>query len=356
VFEYQVQPDFFWDLSMTRIISRRAFLHGAGGIAAAGALSGSVGAVPIPNAQASSDPNVPPGVKFRGVNLAGSFTKTTAANGNDIWASLWGTWDWSGFIAPQLDDIAKVGNTLRIIGNTLVMALGSITLSQYLARWKQLLDHAQSLGLYVYPCGGDLGHWGNYTWAQSAETYTQLAQLLKSYPNVIGVDIVNEASQTLEQVGWTYNQPEPVADLLPELGGIVRSVGLPVTYSRGIANSSGWTLDYFTDHLGDFLDFHVYYLPGATDSLQAYDQFGVASKKLIIGEFGINTTSSPEDRTAYYNAMRLMCANDPRCVGALAWSAYDLAPTNDMQWGLFDEQRQLRADIGQPFSTFPVQL
>jgi hypothetical protein len=340
---------------MTRNISRRTFLHGASGIAAAGALSGSVGAAAIPNAQALSDPNVPPGVKFRGVNLAGNFTQTTAADGNDIWASLWGAWDWDGLIAPQLDDIARVGNTVRIIGNTLVMALGSITLTQYLARWKQLLDRAQSLGLFVYPCGGDLGHWGNYTWLQSTQSYTQLAQLLKSYPNVIGVDIVNEASQPLEPVGWTYNQPEPVTDLLPELGGIVRSVGLPVTYSRGIATSSGWTLNYFTDQLGDFLDFHVYYLPEATDSLQAYD-LGGANKKLIIGEFGINTTSSPDDRAAYYNAMRAMCANDPRCVGALAWSAYDLGPTNDMQWGLFDEQRHLRTDIAQPFSTFPVQL
>jgi hypothetical protein len=341
---------------MTRNISRRKFLHDASGIAAASVLSGSVAAAGIPNARATSDPNVPPGVKFRGVNLAGNFTRTTAADGNDIWASMWGVWDWGGLIAPQLDDIAKIGNTVRVIGNTLVLALGRITLAQYLGRWKQLLDHAQSLGLSVYPCGGDLGHWGNYTWDQSAQTYTQLAQLLKSYPNVIGVDIVNEASQPLEPVGWTYNQPQPVADLLIELGSIVRSVGLPITYSRGIATSSGWTLDYFADHWGDFLDFHVYYLPGPTDSFQAFDQVGGANKKLIIGEFGINTASSPDDRAAYYNAMRVMCANDPRCVGALAWSAYDIGPTNDLQWGLFDEQRQLRADIGQPFSTFPVQL
>ena len=199
------QPDSIGDRDMTRNISRRTFLHGASGIAAASALSGSITAAAIPNAQASSNPNIPPGVKFRGVNLAGNFAQTTAADGNDIWASLWGAWDWSGLIAPQLDDIAKIGNTVRIIGNTLVMALGSITLTQYLARWKQLLDHAQSLGLLVYPCGGDLGHWGIYTWAQSTQTYTQLAQLLKSYPNVIGVDIVNEASQPLQQVGSTYD-------------------------------------------------------------------------------------------------------------------------------------------------------
>jgi hypothetical protein len=342
---------------MTRYISRRTFLRGATGTVAAGALSGSVAAAAILNAQPLSDPIVPPGVKFRGVNLAGNFTQTTAANGNDIWASLWGVWNWGGLIAPQLDDIAKIANAVRIIGNTLVMALENITLTQYLARWQQLLDHAQSLGLFVYPCGGDLGHWGNYIWAQSTQTYTELAQLLHSYPNVIGVDIVNEAQQMPQPVvGWTYNQPEPVADLLTELGGIVRSVGLPVTYSRGIANSSGWAQDYFTDHLGDFLDFHVYYLPEATDSLQAYGQSSSIYKRLIIGEFGINNTFSPEDRAAYYNAMRVMIDNDPRCMGALAWSAYDLGPTNDWQWGLFDPQRQLRTDIGQPFSTFPVRL
>ena len=245
---------------------------------------------------------------------------------------------------------------MRVIGNTLVMALGSVTLTQYLARWQQLLDHAQSLGLFVYPCGGDLGHWGTYTWAQSTQTYTELAQLLKGYPNVIGVDIVNEASQPLDPVGWTYNQPEPVADLLTELGNKVRSVGLPITYSRSVANSGGWTQDYFTDHLGDFLDFHVYYPPQPTDSLQAYGQLSSIYKRLIIGEFGINNTFSPEDRTAYYDAVRVMIDNDPRCVGALAWSAYDVGPTSDMQWGLFDPQRQLRTDISQPFSTFPVRL
>lgn len=341
---------------MTRNISRRTFLHGASGIATIGALSGSVGAAAILNARGLSDPSIPPGVKFRGVNLVNNFTLTTAADGNDIWASLWGVWDWGGLIAPQLDDIAKIANAVRIIGNTLVMALGNVTLTQYLARWQQFLDHAQSLGLFVYPCGGDLGHWGNYTWAQSTQTYTELAQLLKSYPKVIGVDIVNEASQPLELAGWTYNQPEPVADLLTELGNIVRSVGLPITFSRSVTTSSGWTQDYFTDHLADFLDFHVYYTPAATDSLQAYGQSNSIYKKLIIGEFGIDNTFSPEDRAARYNAMRVMIDNDPRCIGALAWSAYDFGPTKDMQTGLFDPQRQLRADIAEPFSMFPVRL
>jgi hypothetical protein len=51
-----------------------------------------------------------------------------------------------------------------------------------------------------------------------------------------------------------------------------------------------------------------------------------------------------------------MIDNDPRCVGALAWSGYDVSPTSDMQWGLFDSARQLRTDISQPFSKFPIRL
>ena len=78
---------------MTRNISRKTFLQGAIGIVAGGALSGSVRASAIPNAQGLSDPNIPPGVKLRGANLVGNYTQTTDADGNDIWASLWGVWE-----------------------------------------------------------------------------------------------------------------------------------------------------------------------------------------------------------------------------------------------------------------------
>jgi hypothetical protein len=340
---------------MTRVISRKTFLRYAIGASVAYPLVGALTATAAPPIQGSGGPRVPAGVKVRGANLVGSFKDVSPDYGNDVWASMWATWNWDGLIAPQLDDIAKVGNTVRTFGNTLVMALGTITLAQYLARWRQFLDHAQSLGLYVYPCGGDLGHWGDYTQEQSIQTYTELAQLLAGYPNVIGVDIVNEAYLMLPpRSRWTYHQPQPVADLLAELGTVVRGAGLPITYSRGLQDSSGWDRDYFTDHLGDFLDFHVYYDPGPTDSLLAYEQPWGANKELILGEFGVDETVSAVDRTARYNAVRVMCGNDPHCVGALAWSAYDLGTGERWQFGLFDEQRQLRADIAEPFSMFPV--
>lgn len=340
---------------MSSNISRRTFLHCGLGAAIVGPLVESALAAATPHTERHGGPNIPPSVKIRGVNLAPVFAEKTATYGNDEWAAMWGPWNWDGLIAPQLDDIAEIANTVRTFGNTLVMALGGITLSQYLDRWTQFLDRAHSLGLYVYPCGGDLGHWGAYTREQSIKTYTEFAQLLARYPNVIGVDIVNEAHLMSNRGPWTYAQPQPVGDLLGELGSVVRSAGLPITYSRSMRDSSGWDLDYFTDHLGDFLDFHVYYDPGPTDSLQAYKQPWGANKELIIGEFGVDETLSAEDRTARYNAVRVMCGNDPQCVGALAWSAYDLATPKPWQCGLFDEQRQLRSDIAEPFSMFPVQ-
>jgi hypothetical protein len=340
---------------MSSDVSRRKFLRYGLGAAMVGPLVASALAAATPSTPGRTGLSIPPSVKIRGVNLAPQFAEVTPTYDNDVWASMWGIWNWDGLIAPQLDDIAKIGNTVRTLGNTLVLALGGITLSQYLARWNQFLDRAHSLGLYVYPCGGDLGHWGaSYTREQSIQTYTEFAQLLAGYPNVIGVDIVNEAHLMWNGGPWTYDQPQPVGELLGELGSVVRGAGLPITYSRSMRDSSGWGLDYFTDHLGDFLDFHVYYDPGPTDSLQAYKQSSGVNKELIIGEFGVDETFSADDRTARYNAVRVMCSNDPQCMGALAWSAYDLGTTEDLGYGLFDQQRRLRTDIAESFAMFPA--
>jgi hypothetical protein len=343
---------------MSPEISRRAFVGHVLGAAGAGALSGSVLGACVSNAQNPTDPMktaIGPktsGAKLRGANLVGGFNQVS---GDTVWAALWRVWDWDNWIRPQLDDIAKVSNAVRFWGNTLVVADGSLTLTQYLTRWRQVLDYIQSLGLYVYPCGGDLGHWGDYTWAQSTQTYSELAQLLASYSNVIGVDIVNEArSLGHDPDNFSYQQPEPVEKLLVELGGIVRAAGLPITYSRSIRDKSGWSLDYFTDHMGDFLDFHVYYSPGPNDSLIASQQPWGVDKRLIIGEFGQDLTVASAQRTAYYDAIRTMCANDPNCLGAFAWSAWDLGTTATSQWGLYDAGRVLRQDIGEPFAKFPA--
>ena len=341
---------------MTRDISRKTFLRVATGAIATTALFGSVLALAVPDALGG--PKIPAGLKLRGANHVCNFDQ----GDSDSWAALWEVWDWNGWLKPQLDDIRSVGNAVRFWGFTLPVANGTLTLTQYLAHWRQVLDYTHSLGLLLYATGGDLRHWGNFTHDQAVQMYTQLAQLLATYPHVIGMDVVNEAAA----LPWglandpnkqlLYNQPEPYDTFVQELGGVVRAAGIPIAYSRSVSSADEWLQQDPLDSCGDFLDFHVYYTPGPEDSLPIYSRPWAAGKTMLVGEFGCNTTVSSTDRIAYYSAIKTMTVNDPNCVGAIAWSAYDLSTTKDWQYGLFDRNRVLRQDIGKPFSTFPVRV
>jgi hypothetical protein len=369
---------------MTHDISRKVFLRGAIGTAAAGALFWPALDAAVPKARGGSglqtpvdehavspsngyqdtrldalgNPEIPAGVKIRGANHVLKFEHSGPQDLNDAWAALWRVWDWSGWVQPQLDDIAKVGNAVRFWGNTLVLALGNLSLSQYLAQWKQALDYIDTLGLLVYPCGGDLAHWGGYTVDESIKCYHELASLLATYNNVIGMDIVNEAAlfpwYQSAPSARLYQQPQPYDQFVQQLGASVRAQKIPVAYSRSLSAADQWTLESPLDAAGDFLDFHVYYTPSSTDSLGIYETSWGAGKKMLIGEFGMNETESSDTRRECYTAIRNMTVNDPNCMGALAWAAYDPAKTPAWEFGLFDRRRVLRDDIGEPFSTFPV--
>jgi hypothetical protein len=349
---------------MTGDITRKAFLHGAVGAAATGALFWSAFDATVPKGKqdvrlaALDKPKIPAGVKIRGANHVLKFEQSDSLDLNDAWAPLWRVWDWSGWVQPQLDDIAKVGNAVRFWGNTLVLALGNLSLSQYLTQWKQALDYIKSLGLLVYPCGGDLAHWGGYTVDESIKCYAELASLLATYNNVIGMDIVNEAAlfpwYQRRPSDLLYQQPQPYDQFVQQLGAAVRAQGIPISYSRSLHAADQWTTGGPLDAASDFLDFHVYYTPSPTDSLGIYETSWGVGKKMLIGEFGMNETESSDTRRDFYTAIRNMTVNDPNCMGALAWSAYDPLTTPEWEYGLFDRQRVLRDDIGDPFSTFPV--
>lgn len=305
-------------------------------------------------AQPVSSLRVASGLRLRGVNHVGNFDQAAGAS---IWAEMWRLWDWDGWVRPQLDDIAKVGNAVRFWGNTLVVADGSVSLSLYIARWRQVLEYAHLKGLSVYPCGGDLRHWGATSWDLATDIYAELAVLLSSQTNVIGVDVTNEASSALAAPpsANSYRQDESPIQLLETLGGILRSSGLAVTHSRSIRDVAGWTNEYVTDGLGDFLDFHVYYVPDASDSTAAQQQAWGKGKSLIVGEFGVDLSDSPEMRIAYYEAVLAMCSYDSSCIGAFAWSAWDLDAKGTSAWGLFDGTRTMRPDIGSVFLEFPIE-
>ena len=190
---------------------------------------------------------IPASTRLRGVNIVPTFDAgVIPADQHSPWSTMWRVWNWNGWIKPQIDDAAAIGNAIRFFGNTHCIAQGNITQATYLAQWRQVLDYSLAKGLFIYPCGGDLGHWGNFTWAQSVALYTAWAKTLSTYSNVVGVDITNEAwgQMSPANVGpTTYNQPESYVDLLAALGGIVRGeAGVPIAHSFPLADSSWWTL------------------------------------------------------------------------------------------------------------------
>lgn len=283
--------------------------------------------------------------------------------GDDVWAQFWSNWDWSGRIKGQIDDAHTLGaNCIRLIGNTDVVTSGAITTATYLQRWTQFLDYTKSLGFWVYPCGGDLRHWGNTTLGAAEGLYRAWAGLLADYNHVIGVDITNECTTINDQSGGiNYHQPEDWYSTIKLLGEVVRSVsGKPITHSRPGPASDWRSNSPKTDMLSDFIDVHSYYgppdnpAPAATVADGLYASSWGAGKQLILGEFGVDTTSDSTARAALYNAIKDVINHSTNCVGALAWSIYDTGSTPDGQYGLYDGSRNLRQDIADVFVTFPV--
>lgn len=276
----------------------------------------------------------------------------TAQDGNDAWSAMWRVWDWGSWLKPQIDDAAKVGNVVRLFGNTLCIGQGNVTIPVYLSRWRQFLDYCAGLDLLVYPVGGDLGHWG-VSDAQAADIYGEWAGVLKGYRNVIGVDVSNEA------IGSIGGDASRLA-LVSNLGSIVRAgSGLPVTHSMPLTDPNWWTWDGGTTFPiralmdeSDFLDYHIYVDATPAQVAQVFGTEWGAGKQMIVGEFGVNETST--ERTARYQQIANIVRSRPDIVGALAWSCYDISTTPDWQFGLYDSSRRLRTDISVPFADIPM--
>lgn len=309
-------------------------------------------------------PLIPNDVRVRGVNISPLYAWTDTPDQGSVWSAMWRVWDWNGTLKPQIDDAATIANTVRVFGNTHAVTSGNITLTTYLARWKQLLDYCVTQSLYVYPCGGSLAHWGvDTTYTAATGLFTAWADLLATYSNVISVDITNEAWGDIQQTGYPdtmYDEPEPYLVLLHHLGRVVRAhAGVPVTHSMGIWSSDAWpVMDADLERLfsmSDYIDLHIY-ADGATPELVAAYLVRpvLQGKQMLIGEFGgLDTSVSSATRTARYEAVHDIVVADADYCGAMAWCCWDANEVNS-RWGLFDADRALRSDIGTPFATLPV--
>jgi hypothetical protein len=306
---------------------------------------------------------IPAGVRLRGTNIAPVFAGFIPADQGSVWAAMWRTWDWTGRLKPQIDDAAKIGNAIRFFGNTACMAQGTVTQATYLAQWKQVLDYCVSKNLYVYPVGGDLGHWGDFSYSDAGTLFTAWADLLHAYPNtVVSVDITDEAwgeMQPQNAQTTTYNQPENYVDMLDHIGHIVRDhAEVPITHSFGLNDASWWTLAIdpvpTLFWMSDYLDYHIYCDTTATQAAQAFTTPWGSGKRMMVGGFGANMKLTSSQRTAQYQQVRDIVASRTDIDGVFNWACWDLGNTSGEQWGLYDRSRQLRADISTPFATIPM--
>lgn len=280
--------------------------------------------------------------------------------GDSAWTGLWQRWDWEGRIRNELDDAVAVGaNCVRLIGNTHAVTSNVISRDLYLSRWQQFLDHCSGAGLLVYPCGGDLRHWGETPLPIAEDIYRDWAGLLARYDGVVGVDITNESPAASRiQGGVAFHQSESWLYTVRRLGEVVREVtDKAITHSRGLYkyDAASWLHGSpETDVLSDFIDVHAYRAstPAEADALYASDW--AANKQLLIGEFGANMTATVFERAAAYQEVKALIEHDPRCVGGLAWTIYDTGTDPESMYGLYDENRQPRQDIADVFATFPT--
>ena len=296
--------------------------------------------------------------RIRGVNIGPGVDDF---RGDSAWTGLWQRWDWDGRLKNELDDAASAGaNCVRLVGNTHAVTSAAISIGDYLHRWSQFLAYTKSIGLWVYPCGGDLSHWGGYTTLKAAQQiYKAWARLLADHDHVVGVDITNEAlAQSRVVGGVAYQEPESWLYTIKTLGQMVRTVsGKPITHSRGLYryDAASWQFGSpDTDALSDFLDVHAYRIPSAADAGLVFSTQWGAGKQLLIGEFGANMTIDSNARTTAYNEVRSFISTSPNCVGGLAWTIYDTGTDPASLYGLYDENREPRADIAAIFGTFPV--
>jgi hypothetical protein len=355
---------------MSSNISRRTFLHCATSAAIVGPLVGLSPRRPLPTRRDPASPllRLPSNVRLRGANIVAS---TAADTGEPtVWAAMWHVWDWNGWIKPQIDDAATVGNAVRLLGSTQVWLAGYISESTYFSQWEQLLDYCASKGLYMIPTGSDIltNPQGNnvafsniLSGTKAASHYTAWANLLAQYPGVVGVDLMNEAWYL---PGGGYCDMNWLVMMMQTCADAMHSRNLPVTISFATNPAWDWWLwDGFPFGtwwptaqqfwgICDYLDLHIYSDVTEDQIANAYNFSWAAGKPMVFGEFA-SASEDSATRTAFYeNVSSLVTARSDNA-GAIAWSCWD-ANNTDNQYGLFSSPGVLRSDIATPFAGFPT--
>lgn len=325
--------------------------------------------IPAPWYQPKPNVPLPSNVRLRGGNIVcnafpGPSGQVWSDYGPTVWDAMWAVWDWEGWIKPQIDDLVSLGgNAVRLWGGgSLVNPAGLMTMSTYLAQWKQLLDYCASLNLYVYPTGGDwsVGTYGLLTQAQAIPVFNEWVPLLADYPNVIAVDLINEVWSAPVGGGGSYSA---TVEMIQALAGIVRGHGIPTAVSFSITESDWWNFDSngtigtypvapFME-ASDIIDIHCYATTTNANLTATMGQTWAQGKLMLFGETdnGAVATTDPA-AAAWYTTIEGLIASSSNMVGAFAWSVYDVAPSGNT-FGLFSAPGTPVTNITTPFQTWP---
>lgn len=270
------------------------------------------------------------------------------------WHFLWEEWPWESWIKFQIDLLQSIGgNTVRMFGTYKAIYDDTLDEATYHSQWREVADYVADEGLYLYPCiGGDFGGGYGYTPPTSfvVDQAGQVAELLRDYPNIIGIDMVQERRS------WA------VTDGLAVRQAVRGEIDVPLTFSYAVADNTELANQTWRNEISalvDFFDLHMNnYTLGATDLANSY--WAQEGKPLLIGEFGRAVSAGTTVRAAQYtaikngvNASATRLGSTVRVAGALSWSISDQDTVNTNKWGMFDAAGVARTEVTDVFQTFP---
>lgn len=297
--------------------------------------------------------NLVPGVILRGANLAPKISHVTSGA---AYRTMFGEWDWAGWIKPQVDALHSVGgNCVRLIGDLQGVNDGTFTQATYNSRWAQLAEYCASLGMYIYPAGGGVSQVaaGGLTPAQIGDSVAAMAAAIDAHSNVVGIDVLQESVRL--QVAGSYALSYPA-----EITGPVRTATtLPLTFSNSTTAGGGrFEFPLWRRLLRpyvDFWDLHVYF-PAAPGLL--YDAFWSQgeTKPILIGEYGSPASAGVTEQSRQFDAITAVANNrlyGLHAAGALAWAVFDQGPGGEA-FGMFETDGTPRTHLTSRFQQLPT--
>ncbi|WP_104084256.1 hypothetical protein [Cryobacterium sp. Y11] len=267
---------------------------------------------------------------------------------NQGWDLFWANWAWETDIKWQIDYAKSAGaNTIRVIGDVMAITRYAImTITEYRARWRQLIDYCASLDMYVYACGGGIPD-ANYDITAVTQVLVELGKEINGDERVIGLDIMQES------YAFAITNMET---LVPSIRAVCdRKLTFSIPTGAPWDDNSVAARNQFRPWV-DFYDFHVYYDVSVND-IQDYWNRANESKPFLIGEFGLGAAAGEPAQlarfTAVRNAVALVREDGRHIAGALVWAIRDQDPDPSQYYGLWTVDKVPRQYLIDAFKAFP---